>query len=60
MKEIVLTLTRAALLAKHEGRKDDARRLNNALAALLTLDVESDEPTAAGPHGTKLGIGVAA
>lgn len=56
MREIALSLTRAAHVARCEGRHDDERRIMRALSALLTLDVEDDLPES-GRQGTRLGIG---
>lgn len=66
MLELVTALTRAMMVARREGRDDDVRRINRALSALLTLDVDDDtEATPApeapvGPAGTRIGLGVAA
>ena len=55
MREIALSLTRAAHVARCEGRHDDERRIMRALTALLSLDVDDDPPSSA--PGTRLGIG---
>ena len=56
MREIALSLTRAAHVARCEGRHDDERRIMRALTALLSLDVEDDLPES-GRQGTRLGLG---
>ena len=64
MRELVTALTRAMIVARTEGRTDDVTRINRALSALLTIDVDSDaddtSAPAAGPAGTRIGLGVAA
>lgn len=53
MKEVALMLVRAAATARAEQRKDDAYRIDAALAALLRVD--DDEPESV--RGTRMGIG---
>ena len=55
MREVALSLTRAAHVARCEGRHDDERRIMRALTALLSLDVEDDLPESG--RGTRIGIG---
>lgn len=57
MKELALSMTRAAVAAQREGREDDARRIGRALATLLSLDDDDDDDDA---PGTRLGLGQAA
>jgi hypothetical protein len=54
--EVATSLTRASVTAKHEGRRNDARRIDRALAALLTLDHEDSDERETMP-GTQLGMG---
>ena len=54
MREVALSLTRAAHVARCEGRHDDERRIMRALTALLSLDVDDDPPSSA--PGTRLGL----
>ncbi len=55
MREVALSLTRAAHMAHIEGRLSEERRIMRALTALLSLDVD-DEPADSAP-GTRIGLG---
>ena len=54
-KTAILNLTRAAHVARREGRHADERRIMRALTALLSLDVDDDPPSSV--PGTRLGMG---
>ena len=55
MREVALSLTRAAHVARLEGRHDDERRIMRALTTLLSLDVDDDAPESG--KGTRVGLG---
>jgi hypothetical protein len=55
MREIALSLTRAAHVARCEGRLSEERRILAALSTLLSL-ADDDEPADSAP-GTRIGIG---
>jgi hypothetical protein len=57
LKEVALSLVRAAAVARARGLHDDALRIERALATLLTVDTEDENtPTSSGAQ-TRLGIG---
>jgi hypothetical protein len=60
VREIILSLTRASIVAKHEGRHDDYARIGRGIAAMLSLNTDDDDDHAAptvGTPGTRIGIG---
>lgn len=53
MKDVILALTRAQVIAEHEQRHGDARCIARGIAAMLSLDDDADVPTTA--TGTRAG-----
>lgn len=60
LREVALSLVRASAVARARGQTEDARRIDRALATLLTVD-PTDDDSADSPDssGTRLGIGPA-